>query len=207
MIIVNSMKYRRNRKLTIRICFVIFFILVLLLQFSSNWTTGMKDENEQIIKLNLTLSDGIRINDANISSYSSSGTGASDDPYIIDNMMINTTDSLAIEFYYVTSYFILRDSSLKGATYGVYLNGVASGVSQVINCTIEGGLSIGGINSHYMTVHNCTLRAGQGSLFSKGLNFTKNVIEITGPASSSLMHFRYETILLKKTYFTEILRL
>lgn len=186
------MKYKKNRKLTIRICFVTFFISVLLLQFSSNWTTGMKVDNEQKTEFNLTLTDGIRINDANISSYSSSGTGASDNPYIIENLIIDTTDSLAVEFYYVTSYFILRDSSLKGATYGVYMTNVALGVSQVINCIIEGGLSIGGINSHYMTVYNCTLRAGQGSLFSRGLNFTKNVVEITGPYGSSTMHIRDE---------------
>ncbi len=180
---------------------MIFFILVLLLQFSSNWTTGMNVDNEQKTELNLTSTVGIQINEGNIASYSSSGTGAPDDPYIIDNMMINTTDSLAIEFYYVTSYFILRDSSLKGSTYGVYLSGVASGVSQVINCIIEGGLSIGGINSHYMTVHNCTLRAGQGSLFSRGLNFTKNIVEITGPASSSLMHFRDENNIIEDNIF------
>lgn len=201
MLIVNLMKYRRNRKLTIRICFVIFFVLVLLLQFSSNWTTGMNDENEQIIELNLTLSDGIRINDANISSYSSSGTGASDDPYIIENLIIDTTDSLAVEFYYVTSYFILRDSSLKGATYGVYMINVALGVSQVINCTIEGGLSIGGINSHYMTIHNCTLRATQGSSFSRGLKFTKNVVDITGKYSSSHLRITDENNIIEDNVF------
>ncbi len=82
------MKYKKNRKLTIRICFVTFFISVLLLQFSSNWTTGMKVDNEQKTEFNLTLTDGIRINDANISSYSSSGTGASDNPYIIENLKL-----------------------------------------------------------------------------------------------------------------------
>ena len=186
------MKFRRKGKLTTRICLVILFSLIMSFQFSSNWTSGIKDDNEQKNEINLVSTDGIRITEANISSISSSGTGAEADPYIIDNMMIDTTDSLAIEFYYVTSYFILRDSSLKGSTYGVYLNGVASGVSQVINCTMEGGLSIGGINSHYMTIYNCTLRAGQGSLFSQGLNFTKNVVEITGPYSSSSIHIRNE---------------
>lgn len=180
---------------------MIFISLILLLQFSSNWTTGIKIDNEQKTEFNLISTVGITINEANIASYSSSGTGASDDPYIIDNMMINTTDSLAIEFYYVTSYFILRDSSLKGATYGVYLNGIASGVSQVINCTIEGAISIGGMNSHYMTVYNNTLIAAQGSSFSQGLNFSKNIVQITGPYSSSHLHVNDENNIIEDNIF------
>ncbi len=187
------MNYRRKKKSTLRKYFVIFFSLLLLFQLSSNTLTGMNVEQKHSTEINLVSSSGIQITEANIASYSSSGTGSSvSDPYIIEDMNINTTDSLALEFNYVTSYFILRDSYCKGSTYGVYLTGVTSGVSQIINCTIEGGLSLGSINSHYMTVYNCTLRAGQGSLFSKGLNFTKNVLDITGPFSNTAINIRNE---------------
>ena len=152
----------------------------------------MNNVNDQSFEFDLVSAVGIQITEANIASYSSSGTGAIDDPYIIEDMQINTTDSLALEFSYVTSYFILRDSYCRGNTYGVYLSGVASGVSQVVNCVIEGGLSIGGINSHYMTIYNCTLRGTQGSLFSQGLNFSKNVVEISGPARSTAVNIRNE---------------
>ena len=188
----SLMKYRKESKTITRIFFVVFFSLILLLQFSDNWVSGINVDSNQKIDFDLTSTIGIQITEANIASYSSSGTGAPGDPYIIEDMMIDTTDSLALEFYYVTSYFILRDSSLKGTTYGVILNGVASGVSQVINCIIEGAFSIGGLNSHYMTIHNCTLRSTQGSSFTRGLNFTKNVVEIAGPSSGSIMTVRDE---------------
>jgi hypothetical protein len=180
------------QKLKLKTCIATLFIIVLLLQLSNNGTLNTKAENEQIPGIRLASTVGIVINDANISYYSSSGAGLIDNPYIIDNLIIDTNQSLAVEFKSVTSYFVLRDSYLKGATYGVYMSSVALGRSKVINCTIEGGLSIGGINSHYMTVHNCTLRALQGSSFSRGLNFTKNVVEIMGLYSSSLMHIAGE---------------
>ncbi len=177
----------RNQKLTFKTCLAALFILILILQLSSYGIKGIQSEKNNNLKINLVSTVGIVINDANITSYSSSGTGSWDDPYIIENLFVDTTDSLGIKFNLVTSYFILRDSYAKGSTYGVYLSGISEGRSQIINCTIEGGLSLGGINSHYMTVHNCTLRAGQGSSFSRGLNFTKNIMEIKGQYSSSLI--------------------
>jgi hypothetical protein len=175
----------RNQKLTTFL--ISFFIFLSALQLSNNWTTGMKSDIEQNAKINLVSTDGLQITEANITSVSSSGTGLNNDPYIIENINIDTTDSLALEFYYVTSHFILRDSSLKGSTYGVYITGISSGIAKIINCTIEGGLSIGGINALYLTIYNCTLRASQGSSFRHGLNFTRNVVEITGPYSTTTM--------------------
>ncbi|MCG3225397.1 MAG: right-handed parallel beta-helix repeat-containing protein [Candidatus Heimdallarchaeota archaeon] len=189
------------QKLTLRTCFVILFIFILLLQLSSFGVKGIQSGIDNNSKIALTSSFGIVIDDANITYYSSSGIGSQDDPYIIENLIVDTTDSLGIKFNYVTSYFILRDSYAKGSTYGVYLSGVSEGRSQIINCTIEGGLSLGGINSHYMTVYNCTLRAGQGSSFSRGLNFTKNIMEIKGPASSSLLHLTDENNIIEDNTF------
>ena len=185
------MKFTRNRKLTVRICFMTILISMLLLQLSNNLIAGSINNQDSNVDLNLISTVGITINEANIASYSSSGTGAAGDPYIIDDFMINTTDSVGVQFNLVSSYFILRDSYLKGSTYG-HMSSVASGRSKVINCTIEAALTIGGTNSHYMTVHNCTLRGTQGSSFSRGLNFTGNIVEITGPNSFSIITIKDE---------------
>ncbi len=195
------MTFNKEQKLTLKTCFTIFLITILLLQFSSNRIQGIQNETYEYSKLALVSTVGIVINDANISSYSSSGTGSSDNPYIIEDIIVDTTDSIGIRFNSVTSYFILRDSYAKGNTYGVYLSGVSEGRSQIINCTIEGGLSLGGINSHYMTVYNCTLRAGQGSSFSRGLNFTKNIMEIKGTASYSIMRVADENNIIEDNVF------
>ncbi|GAH88108.1 unnamed protein product, partial [marine sediment metagenome] len=123
--------------------------------------------------------------------YSSSGTGASDDPYIIDNLNIDTTDSLAVQFYYVTSYYVLRDSNIKGSTYGVYVDGGNSGGATIINCTLEGTFAVGGANAHYMTIYNNTLKVTDGAGFTRGTNFTKNVMYSTGYGFMSIYEYDF----------------
>jgi hypothetical protein len=195
------MIYKKKQKLTLKRCVSVLLVSILLLQLSTNKIYGVQRDAYENPKIALFSSIGIVIDDANISSYSSSGTGLIDDPYIIENLIVDTTDSLGIKFNSVTSYFILRDSYAKGSTYGVYLSGVSEGRSQLINCTIEGALSLGGINSHYMTVYNCTLRAGQGSSFSRGLNFTKNIMEIKGQSSYSIIRIADENNVIEDNVF------
>ncbi|MHA1346567.1 MAG: right-handed parallel beta-helix repeat-containing protein [Candidatus Heimdallarchaeaceae archaeon] len=176
-------------KLTIKICLTIFIIFALMFQATNGSFATLETENETVREINLTLTDGIVINNANIASYSSSGTGAIDDPYIIDNLNINTTDSLAIQFYYVTSYYVLRDSNIKGSTYGVYVDGGNSGGATIINCTLEGNFAVGGSNNPYMTVYNNTLKTVDGENFGSGINFTKNVVYSTGSGLMSISHY------------------
>jgi len=103
----------------------------------------INEENNTNLK---SAASGIIIDNTNIASYSSSGTGAVDDPYIIKDLNINTTDSIAIKFDSVSSYFILRDSFFNGSTYGLYMSAVSSGMAKIINNTIIGALAAGSIN-------------------------------------------------------------
>ena len=182
----------RKDKLTIRICLVIFISSLLLIQQGSLRISAVVMDNEQNIELNLISTVGIVVNEGNIAAFSSLGAGLVNDPYILEDFFVNTTDSVALLFSLVSSYFILRDSHLIGSTYGLQMSSVAEGRSKIINCTVEGSLTVGALNSHYMTIYNCTLRGSQGSTFSRGLNFTRNVVEITGPNAYTLISIKNE---------------
>ncbi len=175
-----KMNQLKITKLTIKIGLTFFIIFALMFQATSGSFATLENENGHIREINLTLTDGIVINNTNIASFSSSGTGAIDDPYIIDNLNINTTDGNAVKFYYVTSYFVLRDSNIKGSTYGVYVDGGTSGGVTIINCTLEGNFAVGGANAHYMTIYNNTLKTEERNRFTRGANFTNNVVYSTG---------------------------
>ncbi|MCK4895229.1 MAG: right-handed parallel beta-helix repeat-containing protein, partial [Candidatus Heimdallarchaeota archaeon] len=191
------MSMNKRQRPTFRICLVAVLIITLLLQISSSGPISVKAEIEPDSGYKLMSTVGIIITDANVASYSSSGSGNIDDPYIIDNLFINTTDSLAVDFDSITVHFVLRDSYLKGSTYGVYFHATLSGEASIINCTIEGALSIGGPNAHYLTVYNNTLRFNQGSNYRRGLNFTKNLVYTTSSYSTHLMRVRDEDNIIK----------
>ncbi|NPD88715.1 MAG: hypothetical protein HGN29_08315 [Asgard group archaeon] len=194
----------RKRKFTTTICLVFLLVAVILLEFSNNSTIGTIAENESDLKIKLQYwTEGIIISDANISALSSSGTGSNSDPYIIDNLFIDTTDSLAVEFEGVSTstHYVLRDSYLKGSTYGVYISDSIFGKASIINCTIEGALSVGGPNARYLLVHNNTLTFNQGSSFRKGITFTENIIISKSPYSVHLGRFRNEDNIIKDNVF------
>ncbi len=193
----------KKQKMTLKIGLACLLIFALLFQFSNSGIMGMNTDKEQNSEIKLYSTAGIVINDTNIVSYSSSGTGVANDPYIIDNLMINTTDSLAVDFKGVssTSYYVLRDSHLIGSTYGVYFHDSMTGKASVINCTVEGALSIGGPNALYLTIHNNTLKARQSSNFREGVKFTNNVVYLTSDYSSSIFLVRDENNIVEDNIF------
>jgi len=194
-----KMNQLKISKLTIKICLSFFIIFALMFQVTSGSFATLETETENIREINFTSTDGIVINDTNIASFSSSGTGAIDDPYIIDNLNIDTTDVLAVHFYYVTSYYVLRDSNIKGSTYGVYVDGGNSGGATIINCTLEGAFAVGGANALYMTIYNNTLKVNQGEIFSSGTNFTKNIMYSTGSGFMSL--YNYDSVVKDNVFY------
>ena len=79
----------KKEKITTVICIVALLASFLLFNFSNSSTVRAIEENNSDIQIKLQYwTDGIIVSDVNISAISSSGTGASDDPYIIDNLVI-----------------------------------------------------------------------------------------------------------------------
>lgn len=196
---------KKKEKIIITICIVTVLVSVLLFENSNSSIIGAIEEGKPDLKIKLQYwTDGIIVSDANISALSSSGSGTIDDPYILDNLYINTTDGIALEFEGVSlsTYWVLRDSTIIGrGTYGVYISDNISGKGSIINCTIEGDLTIGTPNAHYLTVHNCTLRSSQGNTYRRGLTFTENVVYTTGSYSGHLMRVRNEDNIIKDNVY------
>ena len=181
---------KKKIKFTIIICLTCLLISTLSFQVLNNGSSQVDVVNEQQQVVKVYSTSGIIVNDSNIASYSSSGTGTSGDPYIIDNLYINTTDyPVRFNGVSVGTYYVLRDSHLIGqGTYGVYIHDITNGEASIINCTVEANLAIGGGNAKYLTIDNCTLRFTQGSTFREGLTFTNNVVHYIGSYSGSVMY-------------------
>ena len=184
---------------TIRASIVFLIALSLVLLNSNLGLAELENGVPPVKELNLISTDGIVIGDANISSFASSGTGVLNDPYIIEDLHVDTTDKYALYFDAVTSYFELRDSttvgdqyglyiknpgayfevincSFQGDTYGAYVSGVGIYIANFEECYIEGSLSLGAGNIHGLSVHYSTLVHAQGSTYRSRLNFTHNVV-------------------------------
>ncbi|TFG09466.1 hypothetical protein EU534_02110 [Candidatus Heimdallarchaeota archaeon] len=202
--VVKKMRSDNYPKLILKLCLSLLLATSILSPIHSNAKIGDKVSDGTATEINAYLTSGIIINDTNIASYSSTGTGSIDDPYIIDNLMINTTDSLGVKFDGVSSgtYYTLRDSHIIGNTYGVYISDITSGKVKVINCTLEGSLGIGGANALYLTIDNCTLKFNQAPSFREGVKFTNNVVYYRATAySGSIMNIRNENNIVENNIF------
>jgi hypothetical protein len=198
------MTSKKKLKLKSKIGFTILMIFLYSLGFSSIGGNAIQNEKIQTPAVNAYSTSGIVINDTNIASYSSSGTGNQNDPYIIDNLMIDTTDSLAVDFNGVSAgvYYELRDSHLIGSTYGVYIHDITNGEATIVNCTIEAALAIGGANAKYLTIRECTLKFTQAPNFRYGLTFENNEVYYVGSWSGSVMKIEdQDNIVEHNTYY------
>ena len=184
------MKIRKQQKLTWGISLLLLFGSVILMLQSNILQAENPIEERTDLGINVYSTTGIVVNDSTIASYSSSGSGAIDDPYIIDNLYINSTTDYAVRFNGVSPgvFYVLRDSHLIGTTYGVYIHDITYGEAKVINCTIEGGLGIGGSNAHFLTIKDSTLiYRSQAPNFRDGITFQNNDVYYTGSWSGSVM--------------------
>ncbi|MHA1718239.1 MAG: NosD domain-containing protein [Promethearchaeota archaeon] len=177
---------------------IIAFTIMLRPLQNGHVNIKINEENNTNLK---SAASGIIIDNTNIASYSSSGTGAVDDPYIIKDLNINTTDSIAIKFDSVSSYFILRDSFFNGSTYGLYMSAVSSGMAKIINNTIIGALAAGSINGGYETLYNNTFITNAGGSFGNHLNATNNIFIGIGESSSLINLGINNNIILKNNTF------
>ncbi len=197
------MTSKKKLNLTLKIGLTCLLIIAFSFQFANNGGKAIQNENFQSPEINAYSTSGIVINDSNIATYSSSGTGAINDPYIIDKLYINTTDSLGVDFNGVSAgiFYELRDSHLIGSTYGVYIHDITNGEATVVNCTIEAALAIGGANAKYLTIKDCTLKFTQAPNFRYGLTFQNNDVYYVGSWSGSVMNIEQDSNIVENNNF------
>ncbi|MHA1814887.1 MAG: NosD domain-containing protein [Candidatus Heimdallarchaeaceae archaeon] len=98
------------------------------------------------------------LSDADFVNYSSSGIGTIDEPFVIENYNITTTDTKAITVESTTKYFIIRNCVLSADSIGIYLYNIAfgTGLLENNNCSITNHMGIWGKYAHGVKIVNNT---------------------------------------------------
>lgn len=127
---------------------------------TDNYSVASEKEPNPIIPSDIIFADPISItSDLELSAAASSGIGSSGDPYIIENLDINSIDFDGIYIYGTSSHFLIRNCTIiTPNTYGIDIYNVATGTANVWNCSITAGIS--GIrvrNSNYPNIFNNTI--------------------------------------------------
>ncbi|MCE7749802.1 MAG: hypothetical protein GPJ51_15555 [Candidatus Heimdallarchaeota archaeon] len=97
------------------------------------------------------------LSDAYFNNYSSSGIGTFDEPFVIENYNITTTNGTAITVESTTKYFIIRNCFLRANNQGIYLYNVSfgTGLLENNNCSMT-NKGIWGTYAHGIKIVNNT---------------------------------------------------
>ena len=130
-----------NTKLKIISLLIIFSIITMFL--SNSYQSVLSTLNDSITETEfsaLTPHGPIIItHDDNFTDYSLPGDGSPSTPYRIENLNITSpTDDTAIQIYYTTKHFIIKNCYLRTATDVIDIVNVAHGTAQIVDNTIEG---------------------------------------------------------------------
>ncbi|MHA1407698.1 MAG: right-handed parallel beta-helix repeat-containing protein [Candidatus Heimdallarchaeaceae archaeon] len=126
-------------------------LLIFLLLLNSSYLINVKkggtfatsssyQEQVSTISLSYTPQAPIEISDnSGLSSYSASGNGSVDNPYIISGFNITTTNSYAIYIHgsSVTAYFGIENCYFNSAQYGIHIDGIGDNIASIGNNTFE----------------------------------------------------------------------
>jgi len=118
---------------------LISLIFVMILSTNLDTTSIMasvsQQNSEEIIVIKAPLTDGIWIhNDAELIAASSGGIGTPADPYLIKDLVINTTDTVAIRIEDTTLHFEVVNCTVT-ASWGIYLDNITSSTAKIRNNT------------------------------------------------------------------------
>ena len=159
------------KKLILTNLVLLLFISVFLVFLTQFPLTSVADfssiNNENDSRLSAYVDHGpIDIqNDTALASFSNSGSGASGDPYIIDNYNITHPSSNGITISGITQYATIRDNLIRVSDAGIFLDGVTSGlVSVVDNIAIfcDRGIELSDSPNTLVSGNNCSYSTSIG---------------------------------------------
>ena len=104
-------------------------------------------------------------NDTALAFFSNSGTGASGDPYIIDNYNITSTISNGITITGISQYVSIRDNLIRVSDSGIFLDGVTSGLVSVLDNTAifcDIGIELSDSPNMLVSGNNCSFSSSIG---------------------------------------------
>lgn len=147
---------------------LVYFLVITSILYSSSLINQNEHTlaNDSVISKNLELNyiahGPIRImNDIELASVASSGTGYSYDPYIIEELEILTTGQHCIHINGTTKYFIIQDCHLRNDlnNEGIYINDVLKNTTFIKNNLCEytdTGIFIDGVENATIINNICT---------------------------------------------------
>ena len=129
----------KNRIKLIGVLKISILLLMISTMLSNTTVTIYAESNTPstftLPEIDAPLSEGIWIhNDNELELASSSGTGGSSDPYMIEDLVIDTDDLVAIRIEDTTKHFEIRNCTVK-ARWGIYLDNVTGGTAEIRNNT------------------------------------------------------------------------
>ncbi|MBY9002102.1 MAG: right-handed parallel beta-helix repeat-containing protein [Candidatus Heimdallarchaeota archaeon] len=152
--------YRRKKT------FILIMIVVSLVslnvdkQISSANTITKPNENHLGILALTSHSAFVITNNGNFTDYGFSGTGASDDPFIIDSYNITTTNANGIYITGTTLHFVIQNCYIDALNTGIYVTNVATNTTRIVNNTCvnnnEYGMRIQQSSDSILINNNCT---------------------------------------------------
>jgi parallel beta-helix repeat protein len=139
----------------------------------------------EVFKVNNSI-DTIDIRaDSDFVTYGLPGEGSEENPYIIENLSIESTGgfSKAISISGTTAHFIIRNCFIEHAYFGIYIRDIEWYTSQIINNTCIGttnesiGIVVSGFNGGIITKNTC-INSGQGirTIYANFITITENKI-------------------------------
>lgn len=163
------------------------FILLLFLFFPLTYAKADINFEKTNVKSISSISDSIETQGINIENdtafnlYGLLGNGTANNPYLIENFIITTTNPIGIAISQTTKYFIVRNCTIDSTGgIGLSLYYIGSGTGQIINNTITGtpseAIHIDGSNDlilkdNHIINNNAGLFAGVTSNISMIGNF------------------------------------
>ncbi|MHA1347344.1 MAG: right-handed parallel beta-helix repeat-containing protein [Candidatus Heimdallarchaeaceae archaeon] len=147
---------------------------------SSGSTVRAELDENRFIPNYVFNADPIQIaSDAELDDYDGSGTF--EDPYRIEDLVINSIDFDGIYIHDTSYYFIIRNCTIVTPnSYGIDIYNVETGTANVWNCTIIAGIS--GIrvrNSNYPNIHNNTVDSASTAGIELSSCYSPDIIDNT----------------------------
>ncbi|MHA1199000.1 MAG: right-handed parallel beta-helix repeat-containing protein, partial [Candidatus Heimdallarchaeaceae archaeon] len=187
-----------------------FSAFILILGFSivsslsnNNLTTSLTgDKNSSNYSLNYVEHAAISItHDDNFTDLGFSGTGNSNDPFVISNLSITTSASRGIEIVDTTVHFVISSCYMESDGYGIEIDNAAPGTVTIINCTMNGntwdGIYISDTESVSIINSTITSNDAEGIKLnqSPGALIFNNTVEDNAEMGISLWHSSNSTLI------------
>jgi len=120
--------------------YILVFTIVIFLLIQPS-TANLQAENHasfsnEKISLDATITAGIHIhNDAELAALAVSGDGNSGTPWIIRDLVIDTTDTVALRIEDTTEHFEILNCTVT-ASWGIYIDNISDSTARIENNTV-----------------------------------------------------------------------